>query len=195
MYWLSVNHVIRKVNLHVITFPVLLFQICLGSNAACREYYGTRIHPSVTDIPEADKLNKISNIRSKIECFSHCVAYSKCGMIIYSVSEKVRILRKIKQLPNASSFIDIPPNSIYTMLQAPAAHTDQYYIGSIRDLNKNVFVWQTGEALTYSRWFYPNPSGGNEHCVSIVPKKGFGWNDIPCHNSNIGWQICEIVVL
>ncbi|XP_036354758.1 macrophage mannose receptor 1-like [Octopus sinensis] len=253
MNYLPVSHDIRRGNLHVIIFSVLL--LCLGSNVACREYYGIRVPPPVTAIPEADKLIKMSNIRSLIECFSVCMTYSECGMIIYSASDKVCILRKIKQLPGASSFIDIPANSIYTMLQAPecptsagytyqpelrlcyqigstitswnkaadncnkdrgrlihikneevmnylktilswaAAHSGQYYIGSSRDLNKNVFVWQTGEALTYSRWFYPNPSGGNEHCVSLVPTADFGWNDIPCHNSNIGWQICEIVVL
>ncbi|XP_036361425.1 macrophage mannose receptor 1-like [Octopus sinensis] len=85
-------------------------------------------------------------------------------------------------------------NYLKTILSWAVAHSGQYYIGSSRDLNKNVFVWQTGEAVTYSRWFYPNPSGGNEHCVSLVPTEDFGWNDVPCHNSNIGWQICEIVV-
>ncbi|CAI9716195.1 Hypothetical predicted protein [Octopus vulgaris] len=112
----NVSHDIRRGNLHVIIFSVLL--LCLGSNVACREYYGIRVPPPVTAIPEADKLIKMSNIRSLIECFSVCMTYSECGMIIYSASDKVCILRKIKQLPGASSFIDIPANSIYTMLQA-----------------------------------------------------------------------------
>lgn len=111
-------HVIRKVNLHVITIPMLLFQICLGSNVSFREYYGTRVPPLVTAIPNDDKLTQMSNISSETECFSHCMAYSKCGMIIYSVSYELCILRRIKLLPNASSFIDIPANSIYIMLQA-----------------------------------------------------------------------------
>ncbi|CAI9716192.1 Hypothetical predicted protein [Octopus vulgaris] len=83
-----------------------------------REYYGIRVPPPLNAIPEDDKLIQMSNIRSRIECFSLCMTYSECGMTIYSVSEKVCILRKIKQLPGASSFIDIPANSIYTMLQA-----------------------------------------------------------------------------
>ncbi|CAI9716197.1 Hypothetical predicted protein [Octopus vulgaris] len=118
MLCFSVSHDIHKANVYVITFSMLLFQICLGSNVAFREYYGTRLPPPLTAIPEDDKLIQMSNIRSEMECFSHCVTYSECGMIIYSVSEKVCILRKIKQLPGASSFIDIPANSIYTMLQA-----------------------------------------------------------------------------
>ncbi|XP_014774126.1 macrophage mannose receptor 1 [Octopus bimaculoides] len=127
MYSFSVNKIIRKANIHVITFSVLLFQMCLGSNVTFREYYGTRIHPSETGIPEADKLNKMSNIRSQIECFSFCMANSECGMTIYSNSDKVCILRKIKQLPSSTSFIDIPANSIYTMLQAPECPTSAGY--------------------------------------------------------------------
>ncbi|XP_052827408.1 uncharacterized protein LOC106871885 isoform X3 [Octopus bimaculoides] len=127
MYWFSVNHVIRKVDLQVITLSVLLLQMCLGSNVACKDYYGTRIHPSVTGIPEADMLINMSNIRSNIRCFSLCMTYSECGMIIYSVSDEVCILRKIKQLPGATSFIEIPPNSIYTILQAPECPTSDGY--------------------------------------------------------------------
>ncbi|XP_036355447.1 uncharacterized protein LOC118761540, partial [Octopus sinensis] len=99
----------------------------LVGSVSSREYYGIRINPSVTGIPEEDKLNKMSNIRSRIECFSFCMTNSKCGMIIYSGSERVCILRKIKQLPGAPSFIDIPPNSIYTMLQAPECPTSDSY--------------------------------------------------------------------
>ncbi|XP_036361560.1 uncharacterized protein LOC118764664 [Octopus sinensis] len=312
----QVNHVIRKVNLHVITFPVLLFQICLGSNAACREYYGTRIHPSVTDIPEADKLNKMSNIRSKIDCFSHCMAYSKCGMIIYSVSEKicldsnvacreyygipiqppaaaipevdkliqasniqsniecfslcmansacgmiiysvsdkVCILRKIQQSPGATSFIDIPPNSIYTMLQAPECPTsagytyqpelklcfrigekkitwnkaaavcnkdrgqlihiknlqimeyllnefkkwpeEHYYFGLCKDIKKNAFVWQNGEALTFSYWMEKRPDNltGNQNCGCLDLKGNHKWNDVRCNVNGQAKHICEIVL-
>eukprot|EP00106_Octopus_bimaculoides_P006685 XP_014774127.1 PREDICTED: perlucin-like [Octopus bimaculoides] len=112
----------------MIIFSMLLFQICLGSNVDFRECYGTRIHPSVTGIPEDDKLIQISNIRSQIQCLSQCMIHSKCTMIIYSVSYKVCILRKIKQLPVASSFIEIPPNSIYTILQAPECPISAGYI-------------------------------------------------------------------
>ncbi|CAI9716198.1 Hypothetical predicted protein [Octopus vulgaris] len=167
MTYFPVSHDIRRGNLHVITFSVLL--VCVGSNIACKEYYRIRVPPPVTAIPEADMLIKMSNIRSRIECFSLCMTYSECGMIIYSASDKVCILRKIKQLPGASSFIDIPANSIYTMLQAPAMQQHTFLMGLCKDLSKNVFVWQDGEALTYSPWIpsQPSNSGGNENCVSL----------------------------
>ncbi|CAI9716194.1 Hypothetical predicted protein [Octopus vulgaris] len=167
MNYLPVSHDIRRGNLHVIIFSVLL--LCLGSNVACREYYGIRVPPPVTAIPEADKLIKMSNIRSLIECFSVCMTYSECGMIIYSSSDKVCILRKIKQLPGASSFIDIPANSIYTMLQAPTTEYHEFHMGLCEDLSKKVFVWQDGEALTYSHWGPTEPSnyGGIEDCGSL----------------------------
>ncbi|CAI9716202.1 Hypothetical predicted protein [Octopus vulgaris] len=180
MYWFSVSAVIRKVNLYAITFSMLLFKICLGSNAACQEYYGTRIHPSVTGIPEADILIKMSNIRSKIECFSHCMAYSKCGMIIYSGSERVCILRNIKQLPKASSFIDIPPNSIYTMLQAKKWPKENFYFGLCKDMKKDVFLWQNGEEPTYDFWMEDRPSGGDQHCGLLDHRSNHRWNDDPC---------------
>ncbi|XP_052825999.1 uncharacterized protein LOC128248557 [Octopus bimaculoides] len=125
MNYFPVSHDIQKENLHVITFLMLL--VCLGRNVACREYYGIRVPPPVTAIPEADKLTKMSNIRSEIECFALCMIYSECGMIIYSVSDNVCILRKIKQLPGATSFIDIPANSIYILLQAPECPTSAGY--------------------------------------------------------------------
>lgn len=118
MYYFSVRHIIRKANFHINIFLMLLFQICLGSSAAYANYYGRRISTPSTTIPEEDKLIQISNIRSQIQCLSQCVTYSKCAMIIYSVSDKVCILRKIKQLPTASPFIDILANSIYIILQA-----------------------------------------------------------------------------
>ncbi|XP_036361367.1 macrophage mannose receptor 1-like [Octopus sinensis] len=254
MNYLPVSHDIRRGNLHVITFSVLL--VCVGSNIACKEYYGTSVPPPVTAIPEADKLIKMSNIRSRIECFSLCMTYSECGMTIYSVSDKVCILRKIKQLPGASSFIDIPANSIYTLLQAPECSTSDGYIyqselrlcyqigsakiswneaadncnkyrgrlihiknkevmnylksilswatteyhefhmGLCKDLSKKVFVWQDGEALTYSHWGPTEPSnhGGIEDCGSFNPYINYRWNDIGCHVLNSGTQICEIVV-
>ncbi|XP_014774124.2 macrophage mannose receptor 1 [Octopus bimaculoides] len=127
MYCFAISHVTRKTPLLNI-FSILLFQMCLGSNVNFREYYGTRVPPPVTAIPEADKLTQMSNIRSETECFSLCMTYSKCGMIVYSVSDEVCIVRKIKQLPGATSFIDIPANSIYTVLQAPECPTSAGYI-------------------------------------------------------------------
>ncbi|CAI9716193.1 Hypothetical predicted protein [Octopus vulgaris] len=227
MLCFSVSHDIHKANLYVIfTFSMLLFQICLGSNVAFREYYGTRVAPPLTAIPEDDKLIQISNIRSEVECFSHCVTYSECGMIIYSVSNEVCIVRKIKQLPGASSFIDIPANSIYTMLQAqtvacycgtrykckaliiylcdilPKAfcpESDAYchfHIGLCKDLTKNIFVWQNGEAKTFDFWSEGNPSnsGDNENSVGLIPYYSYRWNDVPCKKLGTGRQICEIVV-
>lgn len=118
MYCFAISHHTRKTFLLSITFSVLLFQMCSGNNINFREYYGTRVPPPVIKIPEADKLINMSNIGSEIECLSLCMSHSKCGMIIYSVSHKVCIVRKIKQLPGATSFIDIPANSIFFILQA-----------------------------------------------------------------------------
>ncbi|CAI9716191.1 Hypothetical predicted protein [Octopus vulgaris] len=192
----SVWHVIRKANLHVITFPILLFQICLGSNVALREYYGTRVPPPQTAIPEDDKLIQMSNIRSEIECFSHCMTYSKCGMIIYSVSDELCILRKIKLLPDASSFIDIPANSIYTMLQARTLQDEWFHFGLCKDDSKNAYVWQNGEALTFSSWRPGGPDNyqNSQKCADLDPNNNYGWNDIFCDQQNSGIQICEIVV-
>ncbi|XP_014787715.1 macrophage mannose receptor 1 [Octopus bimaculoides] len=252
----SVWHVIRKANLHVITFPILLFQICLGSNVTFREYYGIRVPLPLTSIPEDDKIIQMSNISSEIECFSHCITYSKCGMIIYSVSDELCILRKIMLLPDASSSINIPANSIYTMLQAPecptsAGYTYQpelrlcYQIGSTKaswneaadncnkdrgqlihiknqeimnylksillsstlrnewfhfglckDDSKNAFVWQNGEALTFSSWSpgCPDNYRNSQKCADLDPMEDYGWNDIFCDQLKSGIQICEIVV-
>ncbi|XP_052827404.1 macrophage mannose receptor 1 isoform X1 [Octopus bimaculoides] len=254
MYWFSVNHVIRKVDLQVITLSVLLLQMCLGSNVACKDYYGTRIHPSVTGIPEADMLINMSNIRSNIRCFSLCMTYSECGMIIYSVSDEVCILRKIKQLPGATSFIEIPPNSIYTILQAPECPTsdgytyqpelrlcfrigqtkitwneaanvcnkdrgqlihiknleimkyllnelrtwpdEHFYFGLCKDIKKNAFVWQNGEALTFSFWMQNRPDDrtGNQNCGCLDSIGSHKWNDVRCNVKGQARHICEIVL-
>ncbi|CAI9716203.1 Hypothetical predicted protein [Octopus vulgaris] len=195
MYCFAIRHFTRKTPLLNI-FSILLLQMCMGSNVNFREYYGTRVPPPVTAIPEADKLIQMSNIRSETECFSICMTFSKCGMIIYSVSDEVCIVRKIKQLPGTSSFIDIPANSIYTVLQACLLRSKWFHVGVCKDVSKNVFVWQNGEALIFSFWKSGSPDnyGGNQKCTALDPRDGHKWNDIDCV-TDPGIHVCEIVVL
>lgn len=72
-----------------------------------------------------------------------------------------------------------------------------FHFGLCKDDSKDAFVWQNGEALTFSFWKAGGPDNylNSQKCANLDPNAGYKWNDIFCNERNYGIQICEIVVL
>nr|XP_019557306.2 C-type lectin domain family 6 member A-like [Aedes albopictus] len=68
------------------------------------------------------------------------------------------------------------------------------WLGAFDLARTNNYVWHnTGQRVHYSRWRIAEPSGGNEHCLTLQfwPLLGFfwTWNDASC--SKKLYAICE----
>ncbi|XP_036361588.1 perlucin-like [Octopus sinensis] len=73
---------------------------------------------------------------------------------------------------------------------------ENFYFGLCKDMKKDVFLWQNGEAPTYDFWMEDRPDnhGGIQHCGLLDERSNHRWNDEGCNEQGCERYICEIVM-